>query len=272
MGWLRSWTSLHGSDVAQILVLAVLLYIGLRFIRGTRGAGVLRGLIIIFIVMFVTASILTNVAGFEQIHYLLTQFLGIAALLLIIVVFQPELRHGLVRLGSSPFLRSLFRTEQHLVEEVTQSAGYLSRNRIGALLVLAREVQLPSLIERGVRVDAELSAELLNAIFQPTSPLEDGAVIIQHQRVAAACCILPLTENPTLSRTLGTRHRAALGVTEESDAVAVVISEQTGNISVACQGQLTTNVDLDQLRDMLQQLLTGKDASRTVLEEVKERS
>jgi len=258
MGWLRSWAALHGNEVAQILVLAVLLYMGLHFIRGTRGAGVLRGLIIIFTVIFVTASILTNIAGFEEIHYLLTQFLGIAALLLIIVVFQPELRHGLVRLGSNPFLRSLFRTEQQLVQEVAKSAGYLSRNRIGGLVVLARQVHLQTLIERGVRLDAEVSADLLNAIFQPTSPLEDGAVIIQHQRLAAACCILPLTENPSLSHALGTRHRAALGVTEESDAVAVVVSEQTGNISVAHQGQLTTNVDPDDLRGMLQQLLSGE--------------
>jgi diadenylate cyclase len=272
MEWLRNWVSLHGNDAAQILVLTVLLYMGLHFIRGTRGAGVLRGLIIIFTLSFVTASILTNIAGFEAMHYLLTQFLGIAALLLIIVVFQPELRHGLVRLGSSPFLRSLFRTEQHLVQEVTDSAGYLSRNRIGGLVVLARQVQLQGFIERGVRLDAEVSAELLNAIFQPTSPLEDGAVIIQHQRLAAACCILPLTENPTLSRTLGTRHRAALGVTEESDAVAVVISEQTGNISVAHQGQLTTNVEPDQLRGMLQQLLTGKGAQEEGLPETKEAS
>jgi diadenylate cyclase len=272
MEWLKNWALLHGNDVAQILVLAVLLYIGLRFIRGTRGAGVLRGVVIIFIVIFVTASILTNIAGFEAIHYLLTQFVNIAAVLLIIVVFQPELRHGLVRLGSNPFLRSLFRTEQQLVQEVAESAGYLSRNRIGALVVLARQVHLQGFIERGVRLDAEVSAELLNAVFQPTSPLEDGAVIIQDQRLAAACCILPLTENPTLSRTLGTRHRAALGVTEESDAVAVVVSEQTGNISVAYQGELTANVDPDHLRGMLQQLLTGKAAREEALEEAKENS
>lgn len=257
MEGLWDWVRLHGNDIAQILVLTVVMYLALHFVRGTRGAGVLRGLIIIFTVTFVAASFLTNIAGFEAIHYLLTQFLGLAALVLIIVIFQPELRHGLVRLGSNPFLRRLFRAEERMVQEVVKSVAYLSRNKIGALIVIARQVQLGGFIDRGVRLDAEVSAELLNAIFQPTSPLEDGAVIIQHQRIAAACCILPLTENPTLSRTLGTRHRAALGVTEESDAVAVVVSEQTGRVSVAVGGVLTSDVDVEGLGPMLRRLLSG---------------
>lgn len=257
MDWLRNWVVTYGSDVAQVLVLTVVLYLALHFVRGTRGAGVLRGLIIIFIVTFVAASFLTNIAGFEALHHLLTQFLGIAALVLIIVIFQPELRHGLVRLGSNPFLRKLFRAQEHVAQEVAKSVAYLSRNKIGALIVIARQVQLGGFIERGVGLDAELSAEVLNAIFQPTSPLEDGAVIIQHQRLAAACCILPLTENPTLSRTLGTRHRAALGVTEGSDAVAIVVSEQTGNVAVAVHGDLTRNANVEELRPLLEQLFSG---------------
>lgn len=264
MDWLWDWARLHANDMAQILVLTVAVYLALYFVRGTRGAGVLRGLIIIFTVTFVAASFLTNIAGFEAIHYLLTQFLGLAALVLIIVIFQPELRHGLVRLGSNPFLRRLFRAEEQMVQEVVKSVAYLARNKIGALVVIARQVQLGGFIERGVRLDAEVSAELLNAIFQPTSPLEDGAVIIQHQRLAAACCILPLTENPTLSRTLGTRHRAALGVTEESDAVAIVVSEQTGRVAVAVGGTLTPDVEVEQLGPLLGQLLSGTSAQEAL--------
>ena len=270
MDWLRTWVTAYGNDVAQILVLTVVLYLALHFVRGTRGAGVLRGLIIIFIVTFVAASFLTNIAGFEAVHYLLTQFLGIAALVLIIVIFQPELRHGLVRLGSNPFLRRLFRAQEHVAQEVTKSVAYLSRNKTGALIVIARQVQLGGFIERGVGLDAKVSAEVLNAIFQPSSPLEDGAVIIQHERLAAACCILPLTENPTLSRTLGTRHRAALGVTEESDAVTIVVSEQTGNIALAVQGELTSNVNVEELRGLLERLLSGVPTVAEATEQVKE--
>jgi len=269
MDWLWNWAAMHANDAAQILVLTVVLYLALHFVRGTRGAGVLRGLIIIFIVTFVATSFLVNMAGFEAIHYLLTQFLGIAALVLIIVIFQPELRHGLIRLGSNPFLRGLFRGEAHMLQEVAKSVAHLSRSRIGALIVIARQVQLGGFIERGIGLDAEVSAELLNAVFQPTSPLEDGAVIIQHQRLAAACCILPLTENPDLSRTLGTRHRAALGVAEESDAVTVVVSEQTGQVAVAVQGELTTNVNVDQLHGLLEQLLSGASSVTEAREQMK---
>lgn len=269
MDWLRNWAVTYGNDVAQVLVLTVVLYLALHFVRGTRGAGVLRGLIIIFIVTFVAASFLTNIAGFGAVHYLLTQFLGIAALVLIIVIFQPELRHGLVRLGSNPFLRKLFRAQEHVAQEVAKSVAYLSRNKIGALIVIARQMQLGGFIERGVGLDAEISAEVLNAVFQPTSPLEDGAVIIQHQRLAAACCILPLTENPTLSRTLGTRHRAALGVTEESDAVAIVVSEQTGNIAVAVHGDLTRNANVEELRPLLEQLLSGVPTVAEAVQQMK---
>ncbi len=259
MDWLRSWASLYANDAAQVLVLTAILYLVFRFVRGTRGAGVLRGLIIIFTVSFVAASFLANMAGFEAIHYLLTQFLGLAALVLIIVIFQPELRHGLVRLGRNPFLKALFRAEAQVIREVVKSASTLSRNKIGALIVIARQVRLGDFIEGGVQLDAEVSAELLNAVFQPTSPLEDGAVIIQDQRVAAACCILPLTENPSLSPTLGTRHRAALGVTEGSDAVAVVVSEQTGRITLAVEGGLRENLAAEELGELLQSLVAGRD-------------
>jgi len=270
MGSWWAWLISHHADIIQILILTVLFYVALHFVRGTRGAGMFRGLIIMFIVTFVAASFLTNIAGLEAIHYLLTQFLGVAALVLIIVIFQPELRYGLIRLGSNPFLRSLFRVEGQVIREVVEAVAYLSRNKIGALIVIARGVQLGAFIDRGIPLDAQVSAELLNAIFQPTSPLEDGAVIIQHERVAAACCILPLTENPTLSRTLGTRHRAALGVTEESDAVAVVASEQTGQISVALNGQLMRDLTPEELRDLLARILARSIDQDDHLQQVKE--
>jgi len=177
-----------------------------------------------------------------------------------IVIFQSDIRRGLAHFGQAPFFRYLTRQQSsdETIEEVVVATTMLSEKKVGAIIALEREIGLRNYIESGIPLDATLTYDLLLTIFKPGSPLHDGAVILQEGRVAAAACFLPLTVNPRLSRELGTRHRAAIGLTEENDAVAIVVSEETGTISIALDGQIERGLTQDSLRDRLRRLIQGR--------------
>ncbi|MBI1747419.1 MAG: TIGR00159 family protein [Acidobacteria bacterium] len=233
-------------DVIDILIVAFLIYRVLLLIRGTRGVQ-----ITIAIILMVLFYYLTQLLQLEMVQWLFTHLLTYIAFALI-VVYSPTIRRVLTNLGRYPFLRQW--TEKlpaQAFEEIVLAATTLSTKQIGGLIVVEGEVGLKNYIETGIKMDALLTYDLLVTIFSPYTPLHDGAVIIQGDRVAAAACFLPLTLEPQLSKELGTRHRAAIGITEETDAVAVVISEETGIISAVVGGKMHRPLDGDGLRNTL---------------------
>jgi diadenylate cyclase len=244
---------------AEILILAVAFYFILNFVRGTRGAGILKGIVFLFIVTFLGALFLAERFHLENIQRMLTWILSGSAIA-IIVLFAPELRRGLSHLAQtrilSPFLRS---QSSGIIDELANAAVKLSKNRIGALVAIERDVGLGEYVEHGCRIDAALTSELLESLFYPGSALHDGAVIVQHDRVAAAGCLLPLTDDTSLSKSMGTRHRAAIGISEETDAIALVVSEETGRMSIAVKGKLTGDLTRESLEKLLTELYSRGD-------------
>jgi diadenylate cyclase len=233
-------------DVVEILLVAYLFYRILLLWTGTRALQILFGL-----VLLVGVYALAQFLELGLISYILSQAFTYGAFALI-VVFQPELRNALAQLGRSRFFRLLPKLEEsEVAEEVAEAAERLSRARIGGIIAIEREVGLGEYAETGTQVKAEISAELLTTVFTPYSPLHDGAVIVQGDQIVAAGCILPLTQFPVEDRSLGTRHRAALGLSEETDAYVVVISEETSQISLAYRGQLIRGLEPEQLRSRL---------------------
>jgi diadenylate cyclase len=182
----------------------------------------------------------------------------------IIVLFQSDIRRALAHLGRAPFFRYFAKPEsaEESIEELVVAANMLSAQRTGAIIALERQIGLRNYIEGGIPLDAVLTYDLLLSIFQPASPLHDGAVIVQDDRVAAAACFLPLTVNPRLSKELGSRHRAAIGLTEENDSVAIVVSEETGNISIVAEGQIERGLDAETLRARLRSLVLQRAPAR----------
>jgi diadenylate cyclase len=243
----------------EIAVLTAAFAFILHFVRGTRSAGMLKGVVFLFSAVFLLLMFLVERFHLENIQRMLTWLLSGSALA-VIVLFAPEMRRGLQHLAQSrllsPFLRN---PSSGLVDELADAALRLSKNRIGALVAIERDVGLGDYIEHGCRIDAALTSELLETIFYPGSALHDGAVVVQQDRVAAAACLLPLTDNPTLSKSMGTRHRAAIGISEETDAIALVVSEETGRISVAVDGRLVGDLDRDRLRAVLTDLYAHRD-------------
>jgi diadenylate cyclase len=233
----------------DILIIAVLIYYVLKLLRGTRAIQMLVA-ILLLVVLYLGA----RWAQFEMVEWLLDTLLPYVAIALI-VLFQPEIRRALDRFGRNITLsRFTSGSAGSSYDDVVLAASYFSQNRIGALIVFERDVGLRTYIESGIPLDASLSYDLLITIFRPSSPLHDGAVILQGSRLASAACFLPLSLNPTLSNQLGTRHRAAIGVTEESDAAVVVVSEQTGTISLAVGGKMEAGLTVEQLNDRLADL------------------
>jgi len=237
--------------ILEIAVVWAIIYFLLLFIKGTRAVQVLKGLIILFTVFFITQIFQLNI-----INWLLTKIFAISVIALLII-FQPELRRGLAHLGQNRWLRFLARQKKTL-EEVIKAIALLSRRKVGGLIIIARETGLKNYIESGIPLDADLSKELILAIFNPHSPLHDGGIIIREERISACRCFFPLTENPHLSKNLGTRHRAAIGLSEESDALCIVISEETGEISLAVDGNLRANLDIEELGKILDDLYIKK--------------
>lgn len=231
----------------DISVVAYFIYRVLLLIRGTRAQQILVGLGLIAIGFF-----MSKLLGLRTLSWILDNFIS-SFLLIVIVVFQHDIRRGLSRVGRrGPLLGNTYGQGAYLVDEMTRAAEAMAKDRVGAIVLVEREASMAELAETGIRVEARISTALLMQIFTPPGPLHDGAVIVQSGRIAAAAVFLPLTQNPRLDPSLGTRHRAAVGATEEIDAVAIVVSEETGKISIAEGGQLTRDLDSTTLRKVLQ--------------------
>ena len=239
-------------DTLDILLVAGGIYWLLLLIRGTRAIQILVGLIVLIALTLVSQLLELAALG------LILERLLEPAVVIIVILFQNDIRRALARVGRGFFPSFSAEQEIQVVEEIVRAAGSLSQRRHGALIVLERESNLGDLIEAGVTVDAALSKELLASIFHPSSPMHDGAIIIQEGRVASAGCILPLTLRTDLPKGLGTRHRAAVGITEETDALVVVVSEETAKISVVLGGEMLRGLDAPQLRVVLRDVLGGE--------------
>ena len=245
-------------DGIDVLLVAAILYRVLLLIKGTRAAQMLIGIGVLFITL-----IMSEYLGLYTIDWII-QSLWAQIVLAIIILFQPEIRRALAQMGEARFLPSFTSAEElKSIEEIVRASVALSSRQIGALIVIERETNLNDFIEMGTRLDAKVSHELLLSIFHPTSPIHDGAIIIRRNRVVAAGCFLPLTLSVEVSRAFGTRHRAGIGLTEETDSVVIVISEETGSITTAVSEQIEKNVDMGSLRDFLtEQFITGKDKKK----------
>ncbi len=227
----------------DILLVAYLIYQLLLVVRGTRAAHILLGLSLLGVLYWASRWL-----GFETLNTLMANLIPYS-MLAILLVFQSEIRRTLGRLGRRPFFRGTQVARGEAYDDVLLAIAHLAESRTGALIVVERDIGLRTFIESGVPLEARLSYDLLLAIFHPGGPLHDGAAIIQQDRIAAAACFLPLTTNPALASQLGTRHRAAIGVTEESDCVAFVVSEETGRISIAAGSKIEQGVPAEELRE-----------------------
>jgi len=236
------------SDVVDILLVAIVFYLLFSLAQGTQAVQLLRGMVLVILVLFLASQILP----FQGFSWLVENALP-ALLIAIPVIFQPELRRALERLGRTGSLLVRVQQEEEverIIDEVARAAHRLSNQRHGALIVFERETGLQEFIETGVAVDSDVKAELLRTIFHPNTALHDKAVIIRNDRIVAASCMLPTSQNPQYAG-LGTRHRAAIGLTEESDALVVIVSEETGIISVAYNGRIVRRLDVNRLKNVL---------------------
>lgn len=240
--------------VIEIAIFAVGIYLVLRFLRGTRGSGVVRGLSLILLISIVSFTILITALQLERLR-LVFETLASITVLALIVVFQPEIRRAIAHLGESPIFGRFFRREVKTMQRLLRSVARLSKERIGALIAIEREGSLATQTDSGIHIDAELNSYLIESVFFPGGALHDGAMIIRGDRIVAASCLLPLSQNPTLDKRLDTRHRAALGLAEETDALAIVVSEETGRISTAFAGKLDHDITLEQLERTIEQAL-----------------
>ena len=246
------WSHISAISVISILdivLVAILIYQFLSLVRGTRAAPMLIG-----VATLALAFYFARLGELRTLNWLLSTLLPYVVFALI-VVFQSEIRHALANLGSRISLMRASRSVADVYDDIVLAANLFSQNQTGALIVIEREIGLRTYIESGVALDARLSYDLLATVFRPSAPLHDGAVIVQRDRIAAAACFLPLSMNPVLSTQLGTRHRAAIGITEETDAVAVIISEETGTISMAVAGSIERELTVERLRERLSALL-----------------
>lgn len=256
-------------DLLDVLIVAYIIYKAIGLLRETRAVQLIKGIVVLLVIYQISSWLQLGVVNYLMLNTL--QF-GVIAML---VVFQPELRRALEKVGRSRFgqVLNIFNpntpeTIRKTVEKVAESVDTLSKNRIGALIVIERKTKIADIVRTGIAIDSEISAELLVNIFVPNTPLHDGAVVLRENRIMAAGCFLPLTQNQDLMQELGTRHRAALGMSETSDAVVVVVSEETGKISIALEGSLTRNLTVESLVRALLKILipdSEKKESRKIL-------
>jgi len=253
-----TWPHLSVISVVDIFVVAVIIYEFLALIKGTRAALMLVGVAVLAIAFY-----FSRLGELSTLNWMISTLLPYAAFALI-VIFQAEIRQALARLGRRLTFGRTSAAEGDAYDDIVLAANLFSQNQTGALMVIEREIGLRTFIESGVPMDAKLSYDLLATIFRPSAPLHDGAVIIQKERIAAAACFLPLSMNPVLSTQLGTRHRAGIGITEETDAIAVIVSEETGAISLAMGGTIDRDLTIEQLRERLGKLLRRHMAPSTL--------
>ncbi len=235
----------------EIFVLAAMFYYVFRLFKGTRGAAILSGLLIVYGVLYA----LTVVSHLDILNWLLSKLMLYISLAFV-VIFQPEIRRVLAKLGRQRMWRpNGVASRVSLVEPITQAVQVLSKRKIGALIAIERDIGTRTLQDTGTKLNSEVSAELLATLFFPHTPLHDGGVIISGKRICAAGCLFPLSQKEELSKTLGTRHRAAIGITEETDAIVIVVSEETGSVSVAYNGRLRRGLDEARLHRVLSSML-----------------
>jgi diadenylate cyclase len=252
----RSFYSMRWQDVLDILIVSFIIYQFVLMVKGTRAFKMLLGLAV-----FVMVTFLSQWLKMQTLNWLFSNFWQMGVIILVIV-FQPELRKALAQVGTTPFyLGSAFK-EEVVLKEIVEAAHVLATRKIGGLIVLKREMGLKNYIDSGIRINADVTEELLISIFLPYSPLHDGAAIIEYDKILAASCILPLSTDPVAGKVLGTRHRAALGLSEETDAVVVVISEETGSVSVAIGGKLTRELDKSSLLRVLNNLFLKRETKK----------
>jgi diadenylate cyclase len=257
--------------VTELLIIGFCVYWVIRFLRGTRGARLLKGITFVLISLFVIIRLVANQLGLNRIDFLYGQFLSFASLA-VVVVFQPELRRALMRLGETRLFRGLNSQVIDDIDEIVKTVLFCSRNKIGAVMAIERDTGLGGIAESGTRLNADLSAELLETIFFPNTALHDLGVIISQGRVMWAGVQFPMAESGDLvEKELGARHRAAVGMSQETDAVVVVVSEETGDISVAERGRLIRKLTTDALRDLLSELLGRGSAAIVEPDEKKNR-
>ncbi|MFH1877957.1 MAG: diadenylate cyclase CdaA [Candidatus Omnitrophota bacterium] len=239
--------------VLEILILWAVYYMIFLLLKGTVAEQVLKGIIVISIVVMLTGGL-----NLVIINWLLTRLLAISVIAFLII-FQPEIRRGLAKIGRF----GIFSGEKAILNEIAKAAGILSKKKTGALIGLEREIGLRRYVESGVSVDSTVTSELINTIFSRGTPLHDGGMIISQQRIEAAACLFPLTQNTDVPKTMGTRHRAALGLSEETDAVIVVVSEETGGISLAMGGNMTGDLDVKGLGKLLERIFISRFKKRS---------
>jgi len=257
---IQLWSRIQGYNTFEIIVelavIWVVVYVIFRFLRGTRGARVLKGVTLVLVIAAIIVLIAArDEASFQRLRFLGGRFLAFLSLALIIV-FQPELRRALVRIGEARFFRGPVLDVDPVVDAIVQAATFLSGKKIGALIAIEREVGLAGITDAGTRLNAEVTAELLQTIFWPGSALHDMGVVIHRDKVVAAGVQFPLAEGDEISQELGSRHRAAVGLSQEADCLVVVVSEETGAISLAERGQLVRKLAPEGLRAMLRRGLT----------------
>jgi len=262
--WLKQIPIPGITGILEILVLTVVFYYIIVFFRGTRGAAVLSG----FVVFLFATMALTHFFRLDALNWLLQRF-SVYLAVAFLVIFQPEIRRALAELGKQHVFAST-RAERSLVDHVVKAVFLLSERKIGALIAIEREIGTRAIQETGTRIDSLVTPELLASIFYPHTPLHDGGVIIQSDRIVAAGCVFPLSSRHVLSKAFGMRHRAAIGLSEETDAVAVIVSEETGAVSLAYRGRLSRGLDEDRLRRFLSALLVRSMRSKSKLSRVRE--
>ena len=238
--------------VVEIIILWYVIYMVLVFIKGTRTEQLLKGLVIIGAIFVIAQQL-----KLDAILWVMVRLFPLSVVALIII-FQPELRRGLARLGQF----GMYQEEGGIIEEISRSAGHLAEKKVGAIIAIERRVGLKNYIESGVSIDGKVTKELIISIFSAKAPLHDGAAIIEQGRIVAAGCLLPLTQETNISKSLGTRHRAAIGLSEETDAVCVVISEETGSISISTGGKLMHNISEENLMKILKETFYTPHKSR----------
>jgi len=249
----KFFDQLRWQDLIDILIVSFIIYKILILVKGTRAARMLIGVGVLLAISF-----LSRFLELYTLDWLIQSF-WTQIVLVLIILFHPEIRKALAQMGETPFLhRFTSAGEMKSIEEIVKASQSMANKKIGALIVFEREVSLSEYVEIGVPLDAKVTKELLLSIFHPTSPIHDGAVIIKGNRVVAAGCFLPIKLGSGLSKTYGTRHRAAVGITEETDAIAVIVSEETGSISIAVNGKLESFLDMAKLREKLTNLFTAE--------------
>lgn len=248
-GFGGNWLDLLVAGI-EIFIIVGLTFAAFRVLRGTRGAGIARGVLIVSVIIFLLMLFLAKLVHLENVRWILENLAGVSIFGLV-VVFQPEIRRLLIRIGETA--SGYAGVKGHTVEkEVADASFHISnRNEVGALIVFERRTQIGNYIDTGVYLDATVSARLINTIFTKNTPLHDGAVILRQGRIIAANCLLPLSENVEVCRGMGTRHRAAVGLTEETDAVVVIVSEETGKVSLAMGGKMERDLDYERLVELL---------------------